>query len=91
ISQYNNTGEPYGIRNMMNVVAKQLTIQGFIVGNPEFGAAYYGEHQEKLQRWLADGSFKAKMHFTEGIDDAANGLIGIFEGKNFGKAVLRVQ
>ncbi|KAG6001209.1 hypothetical protein E4U54_001138 [Claviceps lovelessii] len=91
ISQYNNTGEPYGIRNMMNVVAKQLTIQGFIISNPEFGAAYYGEHQEKLQQWLADGSFKAKMHFTEGIDDAANGLIGIFEGKNFGKAVLRVR
>lgn len=90
ISQYNKSGDTYGIPNLMNVIAKQLTIQGFIVANPEFGPAYYREHQEKLQQWLADGSFKAKMHYTEGIDNAAVGLIGIFEGKNFGKAVLRI-
>ncbi|KAG5922818.1 hypothetical protein E4U42_005237 [Claviceps africana] len=91
ISQYNNAGEAYGVRNLINIVAKQLTVQGFIVSNPEFGPAYYREHQEKLQQWLADGSFKAKMHFTEGIDHAAEGLVGIFEGKNFGKAVLRIR
>ncbi|KAG6019010.1 hypothetical protein E4U41_003447 [Claviceps citrina] len=92
ISQYNKSpAQAHGIRNMINVVAKQLTIQGFIVSNPDFGPAYYREHQEKLQQWLADGSFKAKMHFTDGIDHAAEGLIGIFEGKNFGKAVLRIR
>lgn len=91
ISVYNNSGESHGIRNLMHVVSKQLTMQGFIVANPEFGPAYYAEHQQKLQEWLADGSFKAKMHFTEGIDKAAEGLIGIFEGKNFGKAVLRIR
>ncbi|OAA36672.1 NADP-dependent leukotriene B4 12-hydroxydehydrogenase [Metarhizium rileyi] len=91
ISQYNNAGQSHGIRNMMQVVSKQLTIQGFLVGNPEFGPAYYKEHQEKLQQWLADGSIKAKMSYTEGIDRAAEGLVGIFEGKNFGKAVLRVK
>lgn len=72
----------------MKVVSKQLTIQGFIVFTPAFGPAYYEEHQEKLQQWLAGGSFKAKMSFTDGIDHAAEGLVGIFEGKNFGKAVL---
>ncbi|KID73728.1 NADP-dependent oxidoreductase RED1 [Metarhizium brunneum] len=91
ISQYNNAGEAHGIRNLMLVVAKQITMQGFIVSNPEFGPAYYQEHQEKLQQWLADGSFKAKMSYTEGIDRAAEGLVGIFEGKNFGKAVLRIK
>lgn len=75
----------------MLVVAKQITMQGFIVSNPELGPAYYQEHQEKLQQWLADGSFKAKMSYTEGIDRAAEGLVGIFEGKNFGKAVLRIK
>ncbi|KAG8406690.1 hypothetical protein J3458_021026 [Metarhizium acridum] len=91
ISQYNNAGQAYGIRNLMLVVAKQLTMQGFIVSNPEFGPAYYWEHQEKLQQWLADGSFKAKMSYTEGIDHAAEGLVGMFDGKNFGKAVLRIK
>ncbi|UKZ76874.1 hypothetical protein TrVFT333_004589 [Trichoderma virens FT-333] len=39
ISQYN--GDKFGIRNLMQVVAKQLTIQGFIVFTPAFGPAYY--------------------------------------------------
>lgn len=75
----------------MHVVAKQLIIQGFIVFNPTFGPTYYKQHQETLQNWLADGSIKAKMSFTDGIDHAAEGLVGIFEGQNFGKAVLRLQ
>ncbi|KHO01301.1 NADP-dependent leukotriene B4 12-hydroxydehydrogenase [Metarhizium album ARSEF 1941] len=91
ISQYNIEGQAYGVRNLMLVVTKQLTVQGFIVTNPDFGPAYYQEHQEKLQQWLADGSVQAKMSYTEGIDHAAEGLVGIFEGKNFGKAVLRIK
>ncbi|GAO18687.1 uncharacterized protein UV8b_01854 [Ustilaginoidea virens] len=90
ISQY-NTEEPYPIRNLMQVVTKQLTIRGFVVGDSDFGPAYHKEHQEKLQKWLADGSFKAKLHFIEGIDNAAEGLVGIFRGENFGKAVLRIK
>lgn len=91
ISQYNNAGEAHGIRNLFHMIGKQLTMQGFIVGNPEFGPTYYREHQQKLQQWLADGSFIAKMSYTEGIEHAAEGLVGIFEGKNFGKAVLRIK
>jgi NADPH-dependent curcumin reductase CurA len=28
---------------------------------------------------------------VEGIDNAAEGLVGIFQGKNFGKAVLKIK
>jgi NADPH-dependent curcumin reductase CurA len=61
------------------------------VSDKEFGPAYAKEHQENLQKWLAEGSVKAKLHVTEGIDNAAEGLVGIFEGKNFGKAVLKIS
>lgn len=74
----------------MQIVAKRITFQGFIVGDPGFGPAYYAEHQEKLQKWLHEGSFKAKLSYTEGIDSAAEGFLGLLEGKNFGKAVLRI-
>ncbi|OAA32957.1 NADP-dependent leukotriene B4 12-hydroxydehydrogenase [Moelleriella libera RCEF 2490] len=90
ISQYNNTGDAYAVKNIGLIVPRQLTMQGFIVSSPDFGPAYYKEHQEKVQAWLADGSLRVKMSFTEGIDHAAEGLVGIFEGKNFGKAVLRI-
>jgi NADPH-dependent curcumin reductase CurA len=30
------------------------------------------------------------MTVTEGIENAAEGLVGMLEGKNFGKAVLKI-
>tara|TARA_R110002060_G_scaffold49450_1_gene60377 strand:- start:142 stop:243 length:102 start_codon:yes stop_codon:yes gene_type:complete len=31
------------------------------------------------------------MTVTDGIENAAFGLVGMLEGKNFGKAVLRIS
>lgn len=76
---------------MRNVISKQLILQGFLVFNPKFGPAYFKEHQEKFQKWLAEGSVKAKLHITDGIDRAPEGLVGIFKGENFGKAVLKIK
>jgi NADPH-dependent curcumin reductase CurA len=61
------------------------------VGKPDFGPAYFKEHQEKMQGWLADGSFKPKLYVTEGIDNAAEGFVGMLKGENFGKAVLKIK
>lgn len=93
ISQYNvkDASERYGVKNLMLVVSKRITMQGFIVSDPAFGPAYAQVHQEKVQAWIADGSFKAKLHVTEGIDNAAEGFLGLLEGKNFGKAVLKIK
>lgn len=91
ISQYNSKPEElYPIRNLMSVVAKRLTIRGFIVGDENMGPKHYKEHQEKLQKWLSEGTFKAKLSVTEGIDNGVEGFIGMLEGKNFGKAVLQI-
>ncbi|RYP27063.1 hypothetical protein DL767_007837 [Monosporascus sp. MG133] len=66
-------------------------MQGFLVGRPEFGPAYHAEHQEKVRGWLADGTLRAKLHVTEGIDNAAEGFVGMLRGDNFGKAVLKIK
>lgn len=93
ISQYNikDASERYGVKNLQYIVTKKLLMQGFIVSDPAFGPAYAQEHQEKVQAWIADGSFKAKLHVTEGIDNAAEGFLGLLKGENFGKAVLKIK
>lgn len=91
ISQYNLKPEDgYPIRNLMQVVAKRLKIQGFIVGDENMGPKYHKKHQETVQKWINEGSYKPEMSITYGIDNAAEGLLGLFEGKNFGKAVLEI-
>lgn len=92
ISQYNLKPEQhYGVKNLMQVVAKRLTIRGFIVADPDFGPKYWADHQKNVQQWIHDGSFKVKLHVTEGIDNAPEGFVGMLEGKNFGKALLEVS
>ncbi|KAL6237808.1 hypothetical protein BDW75DRAFT_61726 [Aspergillus navahoensis] len=87
ISQYNSA--PYPIKNISYVLTKRLTMRGFIVTDAGMGDKYTKEHQENVQKWIKDGSFKSLIHETEGIDNAAEGLVGLFYGKNLGKAVLK--
>lgn len=87
ISQYNSA--PYPITNIQNILTKRITMRGFIVGDKGMGDVYAKEHQENVQKWIKDGSFKVLIHQTDGIDNAAEGLVGIFHGKNMGKAVLK--
>lgn len=91
ISQYSKRpDERYGVPNMMNVVAKRLTIRGFIVGDANMGPMYAEEHQEKVSKWLSEKTFLAKVDITEGIDNGVTGFCNMLEGKNFGKAVLKL-
>ncbi len=91
VSQYSlPDDQKYGVKNMFLVVSKRITMRGFIVGDADMGPVYAKEHMERVSKWLADGSFKAKTSITEGIDHAAEGFVGMLEGKNFGKAVLKI-
>ncbi|EME45970.1 hypothetical protein DOTSEDRAFT_70095 [Dothistroma septosporum NZE10] len=92
VSQYNlKPEEQYPIKNLMQVVAKRIKMQGFIMTDENMGPKYAEEHQKHVQKWIHEGKFKAEMSVTEGIDNAADGLIGMLAGKNFGKAVLQVS
>jgi len=91
ISEYNKSGEDrYPIRNLTQIIGKRLVVRGFIVGDPDMGPKYSEEHQQNCQKWLKEGSLKANMHVVQGIENGPDGLVGLFEGRNFGKAVLEI-
>jgi NADPH-dependent curcumin reductase CurA len=91
ISQYNlKPEEAYPIRNLMQIVAKRLKVQGFIVSDANMGPLHFKDHQEKLQKWISEGSFKAQQSITKGIDNSVEGFLGMLRGENFGKAVLEI-
>jgi NADPH-dependent curcumin reductase CurA len=88
ISEYNST--PYPIKNLHSVVSKRIAMRGFIVADPGYGDVYFEKLQKTVQQPLIkQGTFKALTHETVGIENAAEGLVGIFHGKNKGKAVLK--
>lgn len=75
----------------MNLIIKNVIMEGFLVFMPRYGPAHSADHQRKMQGWLADGSVKAKSFITEGIDNAPKGFVGMLQGDNFGKAVLKIK
>ncbi|KAI1452666.1 NAD(P)-binding protein [Annulohypoxylon moriforme] len=92
ISGYNlPPDQRYGVKGLFLLISKLITMQGFLVGQPEFGRAYFQEHQQNVQKWIVEGSFKAKLDITEGIEQAAEGFVGMLKGENFGKAILKIK
>lgn len=91
ISQYNlQPEEQYGVKNLMNVVAKRLTIRGFIISDPDFGPKYSSEHQKAFAKKIHDGSIKTLSHTIRGIENGPAAFVSMLEGGNMGKAVLRI-
>ena len=92
ISGYNDkdASERYGIRNLMNIIVKSVTMKGFIVMDEDM-MAYAAEHQKNVTQWLNDGSMIAVSHEWVGMKQAANACIGVLKGENFGKAILKIK
>jgi NADPH-dependent curcumin reductase CurA len=89
ISRYNTPGA-HGIRNLMLVVAERLKLQGFIILDKAKDESFNKEFYSKVPKWIANGELKIKEDVTKGLEYAAEALVGIFEGKNFGKAVIQI-
>ena len=89
ISRYNQQ-HSNGIRNLMQIVSKRLKLQGFIILDKAQDQGFNKEFHSKVPKWIASGELKIKEDVTKGLEKAAEALIGIFEGKNFGKAVIQI-
>ena len=73
---------------MLAVLRRSLLIRGFI--NSEFVSDYYDEFLEQVGPLVADGEIRYREHIVEGLEAAPRAFIGMLEGRNFGKAIVKV-
>ena len=69
------------------IVVKRLRMEGFIVMD------FYDQRAEaeaRLSAWVAEGRIKAVVDVIDGLENAPEALIGLFEGTNWGKRAVRV-
>ncbi|RFU33251.1 hypothetical protein B7463_g3063, partial [Scytalidium lignicola] len=91
ISQYNKApNEVYGVKNLMKVVSGRVTMRGFIVGDKNMGPRYVAERDENFGKWISEGQLAIKLDLIDGIDKGPEGFVGMLEGKNFGKTILKI-
>ena len=87
ISEYNNSGEKTGARNVWQLIVKRATMQGLLVADyiPQFG-----EGIAAMAGWLRDGKLVFDEHIDDGIDNALPAFLRLFSGSNDGKMVLKL-
>jgi len=91
IAQYNMTELPAGPDRtpqlFRQVLTKRLTIRGFIVRDFADQAEAFGRD---VSAWLKQGKIKYKEDVVEGLENAPQAFLGLLQGKNFGKLLIRV-
>jgi len=82
-----NSGQPTSLRFIMRVIAARITLKGFIVFDyfPRM-AEFYGE----MAPWVANGTVRASETVVEGLEKTPEAFLGLFQGANTGKMLVRL-
>lgn len=87
IADYNAQAPVPGPSNLLAINTKKLTMQGFIVMD------YFDQFEEfiaQMAQWLQAGKVKSEETVYQGLEQAAEAFIGLFEGKNKGKMLVKL-
>jgi NADPH-dependent curcumin reductase CurA len=87
ISRYNDLEAAPGPRNLFMLFTKRLTVRGFIISD------HYDRYEEFLGEvgpLVRDGRLRYRETVVDGIDDAPRAFIGLLQGENVGKMLVRV-
>jgi hypothetical protein len=88
ISSYNDRKPRPGPSNLFNMITKRLTMKGMIVRD---WLDLQAEFEKEVGGHFIDGKLKNKETVVEGIDKAVEAFIGLFEGKNVGKMIVKLD
>lgn len=93
IAHYNDEASPLGRDRlpltMTTVLQKRIRMQGFVILD------HYGERFEvfrrDITRWIEEGKVKPREDIVDGLERAPAAFIGLLQGRNFGKLVVKVE
>ena len=62
-------------------------MRGFIILDH---SARFGDFLRDVSAWLREGRVKYREDIVDGLENAPEAFIGMLEGRNFGKLIVRV-
>ena len=87
ISSYNEEKPRPGPCNLFNVVTKRLTMKGLMVLD---WLDRQAEFEKEVGGYFQAGKVKHKETVVPGIDNAVGAFLGLFQGQNVGKMVVKL-
>jgi len=86
IGGYNLT-EPPSFRFIMRVIAARIRVQGFLITD-DLGRL--GEFYAEMAPLVASGAVTSRETIYDGLEAAPDAFLGLFEGANTGKMLVRL-
>ncbi|XP_057730490.1 2-alkenal reductase (NADP(+)-dependent)-like [Arachis stenosperma] len=87
ISQYNKVWtERDGVRNLLNMVGKEVRMEGFMIGS-HFNR--FDDFAKEMKKYIKEGKVKAKHKINIGIESVLDSLNSLFTSSNVGKVIIQ--
>ncbi len=87
ISQYNNTRPEMGPRLLGTLIVSRSKVQGMLVTDY---MARFPEGLAQLTAWVKEGRLKYDETIVDGFENTPQAFIGLLQGQNTGKMLVRV-
>ncbi len=87
ISEYQDSTPQPGPEKMFGIVQRRLRIEGFIISDHTAGM---GEFVTEVGALLKAGKIRNRETVVDGLEQAPRAFIGLLQGTNFGKLVVKV-
>ncbi|KAF8410731.1 hypothetical protein HHK36_003268 [Tetracentron sinense] len=89
ISQYNQVwSEREGVRNLLNMVGKEVRMEGYLVGSY---INRFGDFAKEMESYIKQGKISSKHKIYNGIESFLESLASLFSSSNVGKVVIQVK
>jgi NADPH-dependent curcumin reductase len=93
VAQYNGLAPGDGAdwlpATMGAILSKSLMLRGFI--NDEFAEHHYDEFLREVGAGIRESRIRYREDIVDGLEKAPEAFIGMLDGQNFGKAIVRVS
>lgn len=86
VAEYNRP-EPRGIRNTTRFITHRLRMEGLVVFDY---FKQFPQAQAEMAGWIKSGKLKYTEDISEGIETAPEAFIGLFEGENHGRRLIKL-
>ena len=92
IAHYNDEAMPAGPNRLplllSTLLQKRIRMQGFII--LDHYADRFEDFRRDMGKWIAGNQVKLREDVVDGLEQATTAFIGLLQGRNFGKLMVRV-
>jgi len=72
------------------LLTKRLRMQGFIIFDYYQRPGYFAAFLRDMAAWLSAGKIKYREDVVTGLENAPEAFMGLLQGKNFGKLIIKL-